>query len=75
MRYALAKESGELVMQAGRNHPMVWNTRAEVDKWIEAHFSLLGGLDWRVGYFFKAKFDREPLKIVFSKNGKEVKFK
>ena len=63
MRYALARESGELVMQVGRNHPIVWNTRAEIDKWISDHLELLGG------------FDREPLKIVYSKNGKEVKFK
>jgi len=75
MRYALARESGELVMQAGRDHPMGWNTKVEVDKWIEDHLSILGGLDWRVGYLFKAKFDREVLKIVYSKNGKEVKFK
>ena len=75
MRYNLERVPGGLVMQLGRDHPMVWNTRAELDKWIETHLVLMGGLDWRVGYLFKGKNDNVPLRIVHAKTGKEVKFK
>ena len=74
MRYLLAKESGEVVMQVGRDHPMSWNTRADVDAWIDMHLKVMGGLDWRVGYLFKGKNDWVPLQIVHAKTGKVVKF-
>ena len=74
MRYLLAKESGEIVMQVGRDHPMSWNTRVGADAWIKMHLEVMGGLDWRVGYLFKGRNDSVPLKIVHAKTGKVVKF-
>lgn len=71
MKYLLAKVTGEKVMEAGTNEPIGFDSLADVREWIEEHL-LIYGLDWRVGFVFKAKGE-EPMKIIVRKTGKDLK--
>ncbi len=66
MRYRLKHENGTLV----ENHPG-FNSKSEAEAWFQEHLRLLGGLDWRVGFLVKAKYDT-PIQLVWSKTQKPV---
>ena len=55
----------------GRIHYIGWNKKSHAESWIQHHFKLYGGLDWRVGGLFKAKRDNQ-MEVVWSKSCKSV---
>jgi len=71
MKYAVQKEDGTLLEVCGKK--VGFNSKDEAEAWIQDHFNLLFGIDWRVGFYFKARGDQSPLKIVWSRSLKEVK--
>jgi hypothetical protein len=71
VRYVVQREDGTLLDNCGKEFG--FNSKVGAEAWIQEHLELLGGLDWRVGFYFKAKFDKSPFKIVWSKSRKEVR--
>ena len=66
-RYAVKRENGTLVDGAR------FSTTQEAENWVQEHLEIFGGLDWRVGFLFKARNDN-PLEIVWSRSKKPVKW-
>lgn len=64
MRYQL--------QQAGERLSQGFKTLSEVEAHIEKHLQT-GGLDWRVGYAFKAKADLDFFEVVNAKTGVPLK--
>lgn len=61
-----------LLQQAGKPLAQGFKTLAEVEDHIVNHLSR-GGLDWRVGYAFKARTDADFYEIINAKTGAVLK--
>jgi hypothetical protein len=72
MKYAVQREDGTLLEICGKK--VGFNTKEEAVEWFREHCRLLGGLDWSVGFYFKARGDQSPLRIVWSRSLKELKW-
>lgn len=64
MRYLL-KQGEKILAQK-------FNSKTAVNQFIEDHL-IKGGLDWRAGYFFKARTDKEPIQVIVEKTGLPLK--